>query len=106
MVKNPLRPTPHERPPAQDSAEALALQALAWCLEDDGRRGAFLAATGAAPGDLADLAGDRAFLAGVLQFITQDDRTVLAFAAATGHRPEAPLAALHQLGGGPGPDWT
>lgn len=103
---------------AEDHADVIALRALAWLAGDDDLWQRFLAATGADGAALADvlaraLAGSRdglaaersagadpGTLAGVLDFVLQDDARVLAFAADAGLPPEAPMRARQKLGGG------
>ena len=90
----------------RDSAETLALQALGWLLGQEELLPGFLAASGAAPGDLAGLARDPEFMGAVLDFLLQDDQMVIAFCDAAGLRYEAPMQARAFLPGGPGPHWT
>lgn len=90
----------------RETAETLALDALAWLLADDGRAPAFLNATGADPAELGARLGDPAFLVGVLQVLLQDEGWVRAFCADTGRPPTAPMAALHALPGGAPVHWT
>lgn len=87
-------------------AEVVGLQALAWVAADEGRLAAFLAATGADIGALRTRAADPSLLAAVLDFVLQDDRTVLAFAAAQDLPPQAAAAARAALPGGDLPHWT
>lgn len=89
-----------------EAAEALALQALAWILNDPGRLSAFLGATGAGLSDLATGVRDPAFLGAVLDHLMQSDDEVLAFCADTGLKPEAVLSARSALPGGDLPHWT
>ncbi|WP_149140489.1 DUF3572 domain-containing protein [Gemmobacter caeruleus] len=90
----------------QESAETLALQVLGWLLGQDERLGQFLAASGAAPQDLPQLAGDAVFLGAVLDFLLTEDGMVLDFAQSAGIAPEMPLMARAALPGGAGPHWT
>ncbi len=87
-------------------AELLAIRALSWLAGNDELWPGFLAASGAAPAELAKLAADPAFLAGVLEFLTQSDAMVMAFCDAE-HLPyAAPLAARRALPGGDEVNWT
>lgn len=52
----------------QDSAETLALQALAWLAANDDLLPVFLGSTGASEAELKTLASDPVFLAAVLEF--------------------------------------
>ncbi|MEO1531616.1 MAG: DUF3572 domain-containing protein [Pseudomonadota bacterium] len=89
-----------------DAAEALAAEALAWMAGDQDLIGSFLAASGAAPGDLASVASEPAFLGFVLDFLLGDDETVTAFAQATNRSPESVIRARAALPGGMTPEWT
>ena len=91
---------------SHDEAERIALLALGWMAEDPERIGAFLGASGLAPGDVAQAAGDPGFLVAVLTFLTMEDESVIAFAAAHDLPPEAPLMALRALPGGEETHWT
>ncbi|MGQ0565524.1 MAG: DUF3572 domain-containing protein [Gemmobacter sp.] len=91
---------------AREAAETLALQALVWILADDDRRQAFLAATGAQPGDLAAGARDPGFLGAVLDFVLSDEARVIAFCEAEGLAFDAPMRARAGLPGGEVPHWT
>ncbi|MFN3642690.1 MAG: DUF3572 domain-containing protein [Gemmobacter sp.] len=87
-------------------ADVVALQALGWIAADDGRLAAFLDLTGLAPADLRARAQEPIILGAVLDFLMQDDRTVLAFCADAGLPPDAPMAARTALPGGDLPHWT
>lgn len=89
-----------------DRAETVALQALAWIAADPERLGAFLAASGAGPADLARGARDPAFLGAVLDALLQSDADVLAFCAEAGLAPTELLSARAALPGGDLPHWT
>ncbi|WP_340107196.1 DUF3572 domain-containing protein [Pikeienuella sp. HZG-20] len=88
------------------AAEIIALRALAWIVADETLSGAFLAASGADAAELRTRAGDAEFLAFVLDFLLSDERAVLAFCAASGEKPDAPLIARTALPGGDLPNWT
>lgn len=90
----------------QESAEMLALRALGWLLAQDDLLPGFLAATGAAPGDLAARAADADFLAAVMDFLLSEDAMVIGFCDAAGLPYEAPLRARAALPGGGAPHWT
>jgi hypothetical protein len=90
----------------QESAETLALRALAWLAADDEVLGRFLGASGAAPGDLAAGASDPRFLGAVLDFVLTDDSLVMAFCDAAGYPYAAPMTARAALPGGEVPHWT
>lgn len=84
----------------------IAHTALGWLAADPRRIGAFLDATGLAPGDLRALAGTAGFQAAVLDHLLGDERMLLAFCADTGVPPEAPGRARAALPGGDLPHWT
>jgi hypothetical protein len=90
----------------QEAAETLALQALAWILDDQDRAGAILAVTGASPGDLRRGAADPVFLGAVLDFLLADDAHVIAFCTENGLAFDRPLAARAALPGGAAVHWT
>ena len=90
----------------QDAAEALALRALVWTLDDEQRCQAFMAATGAAPADLAAGAGDPAFLGAVLDFLLSDEARVIAFCTDENLAFDRPMRARMALPGGDLPHWT
>jgi hypothetical protein len=91
---------------AQEAAEAIALRALVWMLDDDDRRGAFIAATGVAAADLAAGARDPAFLGAVLDFLLSDEARVIAFCTDENLTFEVPMRARAALPGGDVPHWT
>lgn len=90
----------------QEAAETAALRVLAWLMGDDEARDGFLGASGAAPGDLAALAGEPAFLGAVLDFVLERDAWVVEAAAAAGLAPERMAEVRAALPGGAVPDWT
>ena len=90
----------------REAAETLALQAMAWLVADDDARAAFLAATGAGPGDLAAGAQHPEFLASVLDFLLGDDARIIAFCDSADLPYTAPLAARAWLPGGDATHWT
>lgn len=82
-----------------DAAETLALQALAWLVTNEELLPVFLGSTGADLGDLRARAGDRQFLASVLDFLTMDDAWVIAFCDEQGIAYDQPMQARAVLGG-------
>jgi hypothetical protein len=87
-----------------ESAETIALSALAFLAEDLPRLGRFLALTGLGPGELRAEARQPRILAAVLNHLLQDESLLLVFAATTGVAPElvAPAHAIleRQASGG------
>lgn len=90
----------------RESAQMLALRALAWLAADAERIGGFMAATGAGPAELAARAQDADFQLAILDFLLMDDRQVIAFCDDEGLPYTAPLSARAALPGGAEPDWT
>jgi hypothetical protein len=90
----------------QESAQVLALQALAWLAADDELFPTFLNATGASIGDLRDRAGDVDFQGAILDFLMMDDHWVIAFCDQHALPYTAPLAARAALPGGEPVHWT
>ncbi len=92
--------------PAPESAETLALRALAWIAGDAEMLTHFMNATGAQAGDLAARAGDAEFLGSVLDFVLMDDAWIVAFCDVEGLAYEAPGRARAALPGGAVAHWT
>ncbi|PRY24908.1 uncharacterized protein DUF3572 [Aliiruegeria haliotis] len=90
----------------QESAETLALTALAWLAGSDDMLPVFLGATGASLDDVKNRAQDPEFLASVLDFLIMDDAWIAAFSESTGVPLEAPLEARQALPGGLVRNWT
>jgi len=88
-----------------DRAETIALQALAWIAADEALLPALAGATGASLGDLRGAVQEPAFLTGILEFLTQEDRWVTAFCDAHELPYEAPMRALMALPGGRREEW-
>jgi hypothetical protein len=82
-----------------EAAEALALRALAYVLEDPERAGRFLQVTGLAGTDLAAQLDNAAFLGGVLDFVLEDEALLEGSAGACGLPPEAVRVARQHLPG-------
>lgn len=90
----------------QESAENLALRALAWLAARDEPLGAFLAQGGMDLAELRDRASDPELLGAVLDFLLSDEELLLQFCADAGVSPEVPLRARTGLPGGEVPVWT
>lgn len=91
---------------ARESAETMALQAMAWLLADPDLCAVFLRDTGLSPSDLPATARSARGLAAVVDFLLADERRVLSFCGAHGLPPDAPLRARAHLPGGNLPNWT
>jgi Protein of unknown function (DUF3572) len=88
-----------KRPPySPQTAEMLAVQALAFIAEDDGRLSGFIASTGIAVQSIRDAAREPKFLAGLLEHILADENLLIAFAASAGIDPAEVARARQALG--------
>lgn len=88
---------------ARDTAEAIALRALAFLASDGERLGRFLALTGIGPSELRAQARQPQMLAGILDHLMQDETLLMVFAAEVGMKPEN-VAAAHLALTGPPPE--
>lgn len=88
-----------------DRAETVALQALAWIAGDEELAPQLAGATGADLSQAGDRVQDPAFLAGILEFLTLEDRWVRRFCDEAGLSYEAPLQALRALPGRLRDEW-
>jgi hypothetical protein len=76
---------------------ALALLALAATIADQRLAERFLSLSGIGPPELRQSAGDRQVLAALLRFLEAHEPDLLAIAAEIGVKPEALVAARHEL---------
>jgi hypothetical protein len=76
----------------------LAVQALAFIAEDEGRLSGFIASTGVAVQSIRDAAREADFLAGVLEHILADENLLIAFADNAGIDPVEVARAGQALG--------
>ena len=84
-----------------EAAEGLAIQALTFIAADGERLGRFLAISGIGPTEIRAAAREPRFLAGVLEYLTSDERLAAAFVTEAACDP-ADLAKAHvTLGGEP-----
>jgi hypothetical protein len=90
----------------RESAEILALKALAWLAGNKELLPVFLGSTGASAADLRERAADPEFLGSVLDFLMLDDAWIIAFCESQGLPPEAPMQARQALPGGAQVHWT
>lgn len=90
----------------QETAETVALKALAWLVGNEELLPVFLGSTGADEADLGQRASDPEFLGSVLDFIVMDDAWVAAFCESAGLGFADPLTARQALPGGALPNWT
>ena len=89
-----------------DRAETIALQALAFLAADDEALGGFVHFTGIGVGDLRSAASNPEILAGVLDYVLQDEAMLLAFCKAADIHPDEPIHARAYLPGGDVPHYT
>ena len=89
-----------------ETAETIALQALAWLVGNDELCPVFLGATGGSAEDLRARAGDPEFQGAVLDFITMDDSWVMEFCDSANLAYDQPLLARLSLPGAAQVHWT
>lgn len=80
-----------------EQAEILAIQALGYIAGTEEELQRLLIATGMDSEALKQSAQSRAGLAGVLDYICQDESILLGFCESAKIRPEEPMRALHAL---------
>ena len=83
----------------QDLAEAIALQALSYILNDQAHLSHFIATTGYDAESLETLTDSSENLGGVLDYLLSNETLLLAFAVDSGLAPEAPSQARQALSG-------
>ncbi|MDY8109517.1 DUF3572 domain-containing protein [Fulvimarina sp. 2208YS6-2-32] len=93
-----------DRSPAFDPA-AIAIEALTYIASDERLFERFCAITGLSAEDVRKAASEPGFLAGVLEFVTAHEPTLMAFSQACGHAPETIAAAQRALPGGQPQEW-
>jgi hypothetical protein len=79
-----------------DSAQSLAVSALAFIAADSDRLSRFLSLTGLGPDNLRTAAADPAFLGSVLDYLIADEALLVEFAADAGVKPET-VARAHAV---------
>ena len=79
------------------SGDRIAWDLLEWLASDEDRLLRFLQATGLSPETVGQSARDPGFLAAVLDFVMDDETTLLACAEALGQKPEAIAVAWRRL---------
>lgn len=89
-----------------EAAELLGLQALAWLAGQDDLFATFLGSTGATAEQVAEAAGNPAFLGAVLDFLLMDDAWIIAFCDTAGLAYAMPMQARAVLPGGQAMHWT
>lgn len=84
---------------ALQEAETLALQAVAFLAGDDDRVSTFMAVSGISLDALRRSVGDKAMLAGILDYILANESLLLEFAENAGITPESVMRARQALPG-------
>ena len=84
---------------SRNTAEMLAIQALAFIAEDPERLARFLGLSGIAADEIRAAARQSAFLTGVLEHMLGDENLLIAFAASAGIDPGMIARARSVLGG-------
>jgi hypothetical protein len=90
----------------RETAEVLALRALAWLAEDADLMPRFLDQAGLGPEELRHRAGEPEVMGAVLDFLLQDDAILIACCDRLGEVYTAPQAARAALPGGETVHWT
>ncbi len=85
--------------PGMDEAEHLALVALRFLAADAHSWSGFEAMSGISPEMVQEMAGERGFLAGVLDYLLCDDSLLLSFCGNAGLAPQDIVNARHVLAG-------
>jgi uncharacterized protein DUF3572 len=83
---------------SHETAEMLAVQALAFIAEDEVRLSSFVASSGIAVQSIRTAAREPNFLAGVLEHILSDEHLLMAFAEGAGINPADVARARRALG--------
>jgi len=89
--------------PAAFATDA-GIAALAFLAEDEERLSRFLALSGLGPHNLREAAAEPTFLGAVLEYLTADEKLLVAFAESRNLAPEAVVKARDALGART-PDW-
>jgi len=82
-----------------EAAQTVALQALAFVAADEDKMSAFVSKTGAGVTDLKQGVNDLEFLGGVLDFLLEDEASLLIFCETLDLAPETPMHARAALPG-------
>jgi len=83
--------------PSRETAEILAIQALAFIAEGPERMALFLSTTGIESAAIRNAARELDFLVGVLEHMLGDENLLIAFADSAGIDPAAIARAHHAL---------
>ncbi|PTM98885.1 DUF3572 domain-containing protein [Mycoplana dimorpha] len=86
-------------------AEVLSIAILSWLASEPELLSRFLALTGVDPSDLRAAAGNRGFLAALVEFLMGHEPTLMAFCEATGTKPEQVVRAHASFAGAAQGGW-
>ena len=86
--------------------EAIAIDALTYIASDERLFSRFCGLTGLSAEEMRTAASEPGFLAGVLEFVTAHEPTLIAFSQESGHAPQTIAAAERALPGGQSQDWN
>lgn len=78
-------------------AEAIALNVLGFLIRDETRQERFMTLSGMDPSTLRNNASDPDFLAGILDYLLQDETLIYLFASEHNVTPEVPAQARRAL---------
>jgi len=84
--------------PSRETAEILAVQALAFIAEEPERLGLFISTTVIPPDRIRNAARELDFLVGVLEHMLGDENLLVAFASSAGIDPAKIARARNMLG--------
>jgi len=89
----------------QNEAETIALNVLGFLMGNETRLERFMTLSGLDPRALKDNASDPVFLAGILDYLLQDETLVYLFAEEYNLSPALPATARRALAGGDNGDF-
>ena len=95
-----------QQPLPAETAQTIALQALAYIASDEDKLAGFMAQTGLSTDELKGRAAEPAFLGGVLDFLLSDEKALVAFCEEENMAPDLPGLARQSLPGGEEVHWT
>ncbi|WP_262695567.1 DUF3572 domain-containing protein [Kordiimonas aquimaris] len=90
---------------SDETAEILALKAVAFIVQNDELRDRFMTLSGIDESMIKNAVQDRVFLISVLEFFVNFEPDLIAFAENEDIAPESVTGAWRALGGGVGQDW-
>lgn len=90
---------PRKTPDHTPGSEVIALKALTFLASDEGRFERFIALTGLSLAEIRQRAGERSFLAAVMNHLRTDQSLLLTFAETEGLKPDDVDRAGRHLAG-------